>query len=67
MEAEVIAQICPPLSILLAVVFGAGKVRAAIDELRRAVDRLDNAVRAIEDRSHDVEQRVARLEGKTQQ
>ena len=65
MEAEVIAQVCTPLSILFAVVFGAGKVRSAIDELRRAVDRLDHAVRAIEDRSHDVEKGVARLEGRT--
>jgi Sec-independent protein translocase protein TatA len=67
MEPEIIPQFFTPLSILFAVVFGAGKVRSAIDELRRAVDRLDNAVRAIEDRSHDVEQRVARLEGKSEQ
>ena len=36
-----------PISILVGIVYGAGRVRAAIDELRKAVDRLDMAVRAM--------------------
>ena len=64
MQPEILALITPA-SIVFGVVFGAGKVKAAIDELRRAVDRLEEAVKLIENRTHEMEQRVARLEGKS--
>jgi uncharacterized protein YoxC len=66
MQSEYFPELITPASIIFGVVFGAGRVKAAIDELRRAVDRLEAAVQLIETRTHEVEQRVARLEGKTE-
>ena len=48
------------------IIFGAAQVKAAIESLRHAVDRLDQAVRLLETRTQSVEQRIARLEGKTE-
>tara|TARA_R100000655_G_scaffold95072_2_gene136835 strand:- start:4603 stop:4803 length:201 start_codon:yes stop_codon:yes gene_type:complete len=66
MQSETFLQLITPASILLGIVFSAGRVKSAIDELRRAVDKLENAVRLIDQRTHDVEQRLARLEGKAE-
>ena len=55
-----------PTSILIGIIFGAAQVKAAIESLRHAVDRLDQAVRLLETRTQSVEQRIARLEGKTE-
>tara|TARA_R110002020_G_scaffold75918_1_gene192882 strand:+ start:1705 stop:1902 length:198 start_codon:yes stop_codon:yes gene_type:complete len=55
-----------PASILIGIIFGAAQVKAAIESLRHAVDRLDQAVRLLESRTQVVEQRIARLEGKTE-
>ena len=55
-----------PASILIGIIFGAAQVKAAIESLRHAVDRLDQAVRLLETRTQVVEQRIARLEGKTE-
>ena len=55
-----------PASILIGIIFGAAQVKAAIESLRHAVDRLDQAVRLLETRTQSVEQRIARLEGKTE-
>jgi chaperonin cofactor prefoldin len=66
MQPETFIQLITPASILLGIVFSAGRVKSAIDELRRAVDKLENAVRFIEARTHDVEQRLSRLEGKAE-
>ena len=66
MESTFITQLITPACIIFGVVFSAGRVKQAIDELRRAVDRLEAAVQLIETRTHEVEQRVARLEGKAE-
>ena len=63
MQSEFLPELITPASIIFGVVFGAGRVKAAIDELRRAVDRLEAAVQLIETRTHEVEQSVARVEG----
>tara|TARA_R100001440_G_scaffold53805_1_gene73604 strand:- start:1123 stop:1320 length:198 start_codon:yes stop_codon:yes gene_type:complete len=55
-----------PASIIVGIIFGAAQVKAAIESLRHAVDRLDQAVRLLETRTQSVEQRIARLEGKTE-
>jgi hypothetical protein len=62
MQPETLLQLITPASILLGIVFSAGRIKSAIDELRRAVD----AVKLIDQRTQDVEQRLARLEGKSE-
>jgi len=63
---ETLDQWATPASILIGIIFGAAQVKAAIESLRHAVDRLDQAVRLLESRTQVVEQRIARLEGKTE-
>jgi uncharacterized protein YoxC len=65
MNPELLDLLATPMSILLGVVYAAGRVKATIDELRRAVDRLEQAVTSIDSRTHEIEQRVARLEERT--
>ena len=63
---ETLDALATPASILIGIIFGAAQVKAAIESLRHAVDRLDQAVRLLETRTQSVEQRIARLEGKTE-
>ncbi len=64
LDLQTASFLATPICMIFGVVFAAGKIKNAVDELRRAVDRLEHAVTAIDVRTQDMEQRLSRLEGR---